>query len=95
MIMNSETLDSQQIKSWASEIGFQDCGIARARVLAEAEEEFRQSVEQAYNADMHYLERNIDASRFGPLASPYRAKVMASKIVVCPAPVSPVIRYRP
>ena len=65
MIMNSETLDSQQIKSWASEIGFQDCGIARARVLVEAEEEFRQSLEQAYNADMHYLERNIDG-RFNP-----------------------------
>ncbi len=35
------------------------------------------------------------ASRFRPLASPYSAKVMASKMVVFPAPVSPVIRYSP
>ena len=40
--MESETLGSQQIKSWAAEVGFQDCGIARARVLAEAEEDFLQ-----------------------------------------------------
>ena len=65
MNMNSETLSSQQIKSWASEVGFQDCGIARARVLTEAEEEFRHSIENAYHADMHYLERNID-NRFNP-----------------------------
>ena len=30
-----------------------------------------------------------------PLASPNRAKEMASKMVVLPAPVSPVIKYRP
>ena len=63
--MISETLSSQQIKSWAAEVGFQDCGIARARVLVEAEKEFRQSIEKDYQADMHYLERNID-NRFNP-----------------------------
>lgn len=63
--MSSETLSSQQIKSWAAAVGFQDCGIARARVLSEAEEEFRHSIENAYHADMHYLERNID-NRFNP-----------------------------
>lgn len=63
--MSSETLSSQQIKSWATAVGFQDCGIARARVLVEAEEEFRHSIDNAYHADMHYLERNID-NRFNP-----------------------------
>lgn len=63
--MNSEILCSQQIKSWAVKVGFQDCGIARARVLTEAEAEFRHSIENAYHADMHYLERNID-NRFNP-----------------------------
>ena len=63
--MISEILSSQQIKSWAAEVGFQDCGIARARVLVEAEKEFRQSIEKDYQADMHYLERNID-NRFNP-----------------------------
>ena len=59
------SLSSQQIKTWAAEIGFQDCGIARARALVEAEKEFRQSIEKDYQADMHYLERNID-NRFNP-----------------------------
>ena len=36
-----------------------------------------------------YLERSISAVRLSPLASPNRAKVMASKIVVFPAPVEP------
>jgi len=63
--MSSETISSQQIKSWAAAVGFQDCGIARARVLSEAEEEFRHSIDNAYHADMHYLERNID-NRFNP-----------------------------
>ena len=63
--MDSETLGSQQIKSWAAEVGFLDCGIARARVLAEAEEDFLQSVGKGYHADMHYLERNVD-DRFNP-----------------------------
>ena len=63
--MPAPSLSSQQIKTWAKEIGFQDCGIARARVLVEAEKEFRQSIEKDYQADMHYLERNID-NRFNP-----------------------------
>ena len=63
--MESETLGSQQIKSWAADVGFQDCGIARARLLAEAEEDFLQSVGKGYHADMHYLERNVD-DRFNP-----------------------------
>ena len=64
-MMESGMLSSQQIKSWAKEVGFQDCGIARARVLAEAETEFLHSVEHGYHAEMHYLERNVDG-RFNP-----------------------------
>jgi arabinose-5-phosphate isomerase len=63
--MDSEALSSEQVKLWAAEVGFQDCGIARARVLDEAEEEFRESVAMNFHADMHYLERNID-NRFNP-----------------------------
>ncbi|MBQ5993647.1 MAG: tRNA epoxyqueuosine(34) reductase QueG [Bacteroidales bacterium] len=63
--MSSETISSQRIKSWATKVGFQDCGIARARVLSEAEAEFRHSIDNAYHADMHYLERDID-NRFNP-----------------------------
>lgn len=63
--MSFETIDSQQIKSWATEVGFQDCGIARARTLFEAEADFRHSIEGGLHADMHYLERDID-NRFNP-----------------------------
>lgn len=63
--MTVEYLSSQQIKSWAAEIGFQDCGIARARVLMDAEEDFRHAIDGGLHAEMHYLERNIDG-RFNP-----------------------------
>jgi epoxyqueuosine reductase len=63
--VDTESLSSQQIKSWAAEVGFQDCGIARARVLVEAEEDFRHSIDGGLHAEMHYLERNID-NRFNP-----------------------------
>ena len=39
--------------------------------------------------------RYLSAVRVSPLAEPNRAKVMASKIVVFPALVSPEIRYKP
>ena len=42
-----------------------------------------------------YFERSMEVLRLSPLGSPNRAYVIASKIVVLPAPVSPVIRYRP
>ena len=64
-MMVPESISSQQIKSWAEEVGFQDCGIARARVLAEAEEDFLRSVGKGYHAGMHYLERIVD-DRFNP-----------------------------
>ena len=63
--MASEIFSSQQIKSWAAEVGFQDCGIARARMLVDAEEDFRHVIDGGLHAEMHYLERNID-NRFNP-----------------------------
>jgi len=63
--MSSAPLSSQAIKSWAAEIGFQDCGIARARVLTEAADEFRQSINQEFHAEMRFLERDVDR-RFNP-----------------------------
>ncbi|MBO6079846.1 MAG: hypothetical protein J6P54_02655, partial [Bacteroidales bacterium] len=63
--MSSAPLSSQAIKSWAAEIGFQDCGIARARELSEAADEFRQSIDKEFHAEMHFLERNVEG-RFNP-----------------------------
>ena len=48
-----------------------------------------------FTSSFAYLLRNISALRTSPLASPYSANVIASKIVVFPAPVSPVIRNNP
>ena len=42
-----------------------------------------------------YLLLSMDASRTPPLVSPYNANVIPSKIVVFPAPVSPVTRKSP
>ena len=63
--MSSALLSSQAIKSWAAEIGFQDCGIARAHPLTEAAAEFKQSIAKDFHAEMHFLERDIDG-RFSP-----------------------------
>ena len=41
------------------------------------------------------LERSMELSRPSPLGVPKSAKAMASKSVVFPAPVSPVLRYSP
>jgi len=60
-----QPISSQSIKRWAAEIGFQDCGIARARALTEAAEVFRAQIGQGYNAGMRFLERDV-AGRFNP-----------------------------
>ena len=61
----SELLSLLKIKSLALDAGFQKCGIARAHTLTEAAEEFKQSISKDYHAEMHFLERDIDA-RFSP-----------------------------
>lgn len=58
-------MDSQWIKDIAHSVGFSACGIASARKLTKAEELFRRSLELGYQADMHFLERDIE-KRFDP-----------------------------
>lgn len=58
-------MDSQWIKDIAHSVGFSACGIAPARKLTKAEELFRRSLELGYQADMHFLERDIE-KRFDP-----------------------------
>ncbi len=58
-------LNSEEIKRNAINIGFQDCGIARAEFLKDESQLFRNSLTENKHAKMAFLERNIDA-RFNP-----------------------------
>lgn len=59
------TLSSSTIKSAAIAAGFTACGIAPAGKLAEAKHLFIEALADGRQADMHYLERDID-KRFDP-----------------------------
>jgi epoxyqueuosine reductase len=48
------------IKELASSVGFDACGIARAQLLTEDAQYLRQWLENGYQGDMSYLERNFD-----------------------------------
>ena len=60
-----EIVCSRQIKAFAAECGFQDCGIARSRPLDEAEVQFRESLSMGCHAGMRFLERDVEG-RFNP-----------------------------
>ena len=56
-------LNSFTIKSLAKEIGFSDCGIARADRLTEEEYPLDAWLAEGYNADMEYMGRNAEMRR--------------------------------
>ena len=56
-------IDSQYIKDLARSIGFSDCGIARAERLGEEEYPLDEWLEAGCQADMHYMERNVEMRR--------------------------------
>ena len=58
-------MDSRLIKEIALRTGFSACGIARAHRLGAARARFQESLDRGFQADMHYLERDID-KRFDP-----------------------------
>lgn len=64
-VIFSEMLDSETIKRLAYDAGFDLCGIARCRHLADNERHFRDWLAQGFNARLDYLERNLD-KRFDP-----------------------------
>lgn len=51
---------SNQIKQKAQELGFQDCGIARARRLDEHEPYLKEWLSQNMQGEMGYMERNLE-----------------------------------
>ncbi len=59
------TLPSTAVKAAALASGFSACGIAPAGELAEAKQLFAEALADGRQADMHFLERDID-KRFNP-----------------------------
>lgn len=57
------TIKDSLIKSLAKEIGFSDCGIARAGRLTEEEYPLDEWLARGFNAGMDYMERNSDMRR--------------------------------
>ena len=45
---------------WAEELGFADCGVAKAGLMTDAMINFRESLEKGLHGDMAYLEKNQD-----------------------------------
>lgn len=58
-------LDRSTLKKLAASVGFDLCGVAPCRHLAEGEERFRRWLEQGCHASLGYLERHAD-KRFDP-----------------------------
>ena len=56
---------TEVVKNLASEVGFDLCGVAPCRHLAQNEEWFRRWLDRGMNASLGYLERNLD-KRFDP-----------------------------
>lgn len=53
-------LNSDEVKRIALEVGFDDCGIARADALTDEEYPLRQWLERGWHGDLQYMERNIE-----------------------------------
>ncbi len=70
-------LDSSEIKRIALEVGFDDCGIARADALTDEEYPLREWLRRGWHGDLDYMERNAD-KRMDP-----RLLVPGAKSVIC------------
>ena len=56
-------IEAAVVKSIAVELGFAACGIAKAERLPESEYPLEEWLARGYNADMQYMERNIEMRR--------------------------------
>lgn len=75
---NLAMISALEIKETAARVGFDLCGIAPCRHIEEGERRFRAWLDEGCQAQMHYLERNID-KRFDPTLLVDGAK----SVVVC------------
>ena len=70
-------LNNGEIKRLAREVGFDDCGVARADVLTDEEYPLREWLAKGWHGDLGYMERNVDM-RMNP-----RLLVPGAKSVIC------------
>jgi epoxyqueuosine reductase len=70
-------LSSDDIKHAALAVGFDDCGVARADALTDAEYPLREWLRRGWHGNLGYMERNIDM-RMDP-----RLLVPGAKSVIC------------
>ena len=70
-------LNSNEIKRLALEVGFDDCGVARADALTDEEYPLRQWIARGWHGDLSYMERNLE-KRMDP-----RLLVPEAKSVIC------------
>ena len=70
-------LNSNEIKRLALEVGFDDCGVARADALTDEEYPLRQWIARGWHGDLSYMERNLE-KRMDP-----RLLVPDAKSVIC------------
>ena len=70
-------LSSAEIKRIALEVGFDDCGVARADTLTDEEYPLREWLARGWHGDLAYMERNVEM-RMDP-----RILVSGAKSVIC------------
>lgn len=70
-------LNSSEVKRIALEVGFDDCGIARADALSDDEYPLRQWLAKGWHGELAYMERNVD-KRMDP-----RSLVPGARSVIC------------
>ena len=70
-------LRSADIKQAALEVGFDDCGVARADALTDEEYPFRQWLARGWHGNLGYMERNVE-KRMDP-----RLLVPGARSVIC------------
>ena len=70
-------LSSEEVKHIALQVGFDDCGIARADALTDEEYPLREWLRRGWHGDLDYMARNAD-KRMDP-----RLLVPGAKSVIC------------
>lgn len=80
-------LNSDDVRRIALEVGFDDCGVARADALADGEYPLRQWLTKGWHGDLAYMERNV-AMRMDPRLLLPNAKSVICCVSAYPSPDS-------
>lgn len=84
-MQNSFYIPASYIKLQASNIGFDACGIAKAEQLHDFEQQYSQWLSLGYNADMHYMEQNVEKRSNPALLYPEAQTVISLAVAYKPS----------